>query len=211
MGALQIFTRVAGAATLALGLVAAERGLAATIPIGGGVTEVEVTAPLSALGLVAAPFGTATAAGAVFSFPVTGGTIDSHTGALRIRHDGSGVALTAPGTTKSAFVGNFVIDAAPDLTGSVTGSAAAFGFGALDDVPLFELAGPQSLGVELRITSALAGVLSSYFGAPDLTDAVFGYARPEVTPVPLPAGLALTLGGVAALGAVGLRRRRAAA
>jgi hypothetical protein len=199
------------AAALLGGLIIADRGAAAPVPIGGIKTEVEVTADLGGLGLTPAPFGTATASGAVFTFPITGGTIDTHTGALNIRHDGSGVALTAAGTPKSAFVGNFVIDAAPDLTGTVFGSAAAFGFGALDDVPLFELAGLQPLGVELRITSALAGVLTGYFEAPDLTGAVFGYARPDVAPVPLPAAGLLMLGGVAALGALGLRRRRAAA
>jgi hypothetical protein len=200
----------AGLAALVTSVTPEDVG-AATVPIGGVKTEVEVTAPLGDLGLTASPFGTATASGAVFTFPITGGTIDTATGTLNVRHDGSGVALTAPGTPLSAFVGNFVIDAAPDLTGSVFGSAAAFGFGALDDVPLFELAGLQALGVELRITSALAGVLSGYFGAPDLTGEVFGYARPDVAPVPLPAAGFLLLGGMAALGAVRMRRRRAIA
>lgn len=174
---------------------------AATVGIAGGRTAVEVTAPLGALGLTAAPFGSATASGAVFTFPITGGSIDTDTGAAVIRHDGSGVSLTAG--AKSAFVGNFVIDTG---LGQVLGDAAAFGFGAVSGVALFDLAAGETRGVPLLISQDLAGILDGYFGAAGLEGATFGYARPEIAPVPLPAGVFLILGAVAALGVAGRRR-----
>jgi hypothetical protein len=197
------------AGSLAVGAPVAN---AATVAIAGVKTDVAVTAPLGTLGLSAAPFGSATAdtsgVNPVFSFPITGGTVDTATGAAIILHDGSGVTLSAGSI--SATVGNFLIDTAAaevlgDLIDAVSGTSLAtalqlFTFGTSTALP----------GVELLISDTLAGALITTFGAPNLTGAQFGFATPDVAAVPLPAAGVLLAGAVAAIAAAALRRKRAA-
>lgn len=188
---------------------------AATVGIAGGETAVTVTAPLGALGLSGAPFGTATAdvsgPAPVFTFPVTGGTIDTGAGTARIEHDGSGVTLAAlADPSVSATVGNFLVDTG---AGIVSGGIIDAGTGSevASAVPFFEIvAGGDPRGVELLISSALAGALTDVFGADDLTGASFGFAAPDVAPVPLPPAALLLLGGLGVMGATRLRKRKAA-
>jgi hypothetical protein len=192
-------------ASLAVLAVFASPAKAASLPIIGNVTDVEVTADLAGLGLTAAPFGSGTAAGAIFTFDVTGGAVDSLTGNALVEHAGSGVALTA-GTT-SAFVGNFLIDTG---AGTVSGDGAVLGGAGFLGATLFTFGDGDALpGVELLFSSTLAGVLSSVFGAPDLTGATFGYARPDLAVVPIPAAGMLLLSALTVLGVV--RRRSLAA
>jgi hypothetical protein len=182
---------------------------AATIGIDGGQTKVTVTAPLGALGLSGITFGTATVAVVnnlpVFTFPITGGKLNTTTGNALIEHDGSGVTLSdANGTT--ATVGNFLIKTKKkavfgDLIDATTGNSLASGlklfkFGAKTELP----------GVELLITKTLATALTGVFGAPNLKGAQFGYAVPEVAAVPVPAAGVLLLGGLGLLGALRARR-----
>ena len=149
---------------------------AATVGIAGVETKVTVTAPLGALGLSGAPFGTATAdvsgANPVFTFPITGGTIDSHTDTALIEHQGSGVTLSAlADSTKSATVGNFLINTG---TGTVSGGIidAGTGMEVASGVTFFDIASSgDPRGVELLISTALAGALTDVFGAPDLEGA----------------------------------------
>jgi hypothetical protein len=173
---------------------------AATVNITGGITTVDVTADLAGLGLGAAAFGTASLSGSTFTFPISGGTVDTATGNAIIEHTGVGVALFA-GTT-AATVGNFVIDtAAATIRGNVNGGSAF--------VDLFTLGPATTQGIEVLFASPLAGALSQVFGAPDLTGATFGFANtaPATTPVPLPAAMPLLLAGLGAFGALRLRRR----
>jgi hypothetical protein len=195
------------AAAVAIGLMpgASAPAQAATLPLVGNKTEVEVTAPLGALGLGGAPFGTATVdvsgANPVFAFPVTGGTLDTATGDALVEHQGSGVtqsALADPAI--GATVGNFFIDTIAGLvSGDVIGGASG--------VPFFDLGAATPSGVELFITSELAGALTGVFGADNLTGEQFGFARPDLAPIPLPAGVWLMLAGLAAIGAARTRRR----
>jgi hypothetical protein len=179
---------------------------AAVVDLIGGTTEVLVTADLAALSLAGAPTGTATVeiSGGLplFGFGITGGTLDQATGAALIEHDGSGVSLSAG--MVSATVGNFLIDTmAMTVSGTVNGT--------LDDVPLFTFGtGTEFAGVQLLISGALAGALSSTFGVADLTGAEFAYAvpGPEVAPVPLPAGGLLLIG---AFGGLAFASRKRAA
>jgi hypothetical protein len=171
-------------------------------------TTVLVTAPLSLLGLGGAPTGTAGVSLSdgkpLFAFGITGGTIDAAGNAL-IEHDGSGVQLFAlADTSVSATVGTFLIDT---LGGTVSGIVNGSG----PSTVLFTFGEITKRGISLNISSALAGALTSVFGAPDLTGARFGFANtaPEVAPVPVAGALPLLAGGLALLGAVGLRRRRA--
>jgi glycerophosphoryl diester phosphodiesterase len=182
-------------------LSAPDTSEAATIGIAPtGVTTVEVTAPLGALGLSGVPFGTATASGAVFSFPITGGTIDTGTGNALIEHEGSGVTLSNGSVNVS--VGNFLIDT---MMGTVSGNV----IGAPGSVTFFTFGAPGATGIPLLISSELAGKLQSIFtGAPNLTDAPFGLANTSPTPVPVPAALPLLLAG---LGGLALMRRKRAA
>jgi hypothetical protein len=197
----QLKGSAAFAATAVLAL-AASQAQAASLPIIGNFTEVEVTADLAGLGLTVAAFGSATANGAVFTFPVTGGSLDSLTGNALVEHDGSGVALTAGAF--SAFVGNFLIDTG---LATVFGDGAVLGGAGFSGAPLFTFGTGDALpGVELLISPALAGALSAVFGAPDLTGATFGYARPDLAVVPVPAAGVLLLSALGALGA--LRRRQ---
>lgn len=176
--------------SIALGLATSAAHAAAIV---AGETTVEVTADLTGLGLGGSPFGTATASGAVFTFPITGGT--ENQGDLRILHDGSGVTLftlDAMDTTE-VTVGNFVID---------TSAATVFGdvIGGPTDLDLFAF-GTASGGIGLDITATLAGALTSTFGAPDLTGVQFGIANtsPITAPVPLPASMVLLAAGLAAI------------
>lgn len=168
-----------------------------------GITTVEVTANLTGLGLGGAPVGTATASNGVFSFPITGGTIDTVTGNALIEHDGSGVqlfALADPAVNVS--VGNFLIDT---FAGTVSGNV----LGAPGSVTFFTFGTPGASGIPLLISSDLAGALQSIFtGAPDLTGAEFGLANTFPTPVPVPAALPLLL---ADLGGLALLRHKRAA
>lgn len=202
--------------TLATGCLAASLALggpAQAATIVGGETQVTVTANLPGLGLNAQPFGTATADGATFTFPITGGTAGAD--GATIAHEGSGVTLftgDAPDADDSiaATVGNFLID---------TMAAAVFGdvVGGPDELQNLELFifSPDdddfSDGIDLDISDTLGGLLADVFGAPTLNGAQFGVAStsPDVAPVPLPAGGWLLLGGLGALGVV--RRRRKAA
>ncbi|MEM9710489.1 MAG: VPLPA-CTERM sorting domain-containing protein [Pseudomonadota bacterium] len=171
---------------------------AATVKVTGGLTTLDVTADLGSLGLSAFAFGTASFDGSTFSFPITGG--DDASGALQIEHDGVGVVLA--GGTKSATVGNFIIDLGlGQILGNVNGGTAF--------APLFDLAaGPTSDTVAVNISATLAGALTSIFSAPNLTGAEFGIAstNPDLAPVPLPAAMPLLLAGLGGL--VLLRRRR---
>ncbi|MCC5795462.1 MAG: VPLPA-CTERM sorting domain-containing protein [Chromatiales bacterium] len=195
----------AALASLAMAATLSAPAAAATLPpslaLIGNFTEVEVTADLAALGLTAAPFGSATASGAVFTFPVTGGVVFTDTSEALVEHDGSGVALTA-GVT-SAFVGNFFIDTE---AGTVSGDGAVLGGAGFLGTTLFNFGTGDALpGIELLFSSDLAGVLSAVFGAPDLTGATFGYARPDLQVIPIPAaGLLL----ISALGTLVVARRR---
>ncbi len=192
---------------VALGLTA---GAVQAAPITGGETDVTVTADLAALGLGAAPFGTATADGATFTFPITGGN-SAEDGALTILHDGSGVTLSTldAADETEATVGNFVIDtAAETVFGDVIG-----GPGGLEFFTFGEAEG----GIGLDIAAPLAGALTSVFGAADLTGVPFGVATtaPEFdtgespAPVPLPASALLLVAALGGLGALGRRRRAA--
>ncbi|WP_299356798.1 hypothetical protein [uncultured Shimia sp.] len=196
--------RILGLAiVLGLTVPVAEKATASTV-ISGGITQVDVTADLTGLGLIGFPFGSATAADSVFSFPITGGSAIAPDDLL-IEHDGSGVTLQALASlTTQATVANFLIDT---VAGGVFGDV----IGGANDVFLFEFGSGDDLpGIELEITSQFATALTSVFGAPDLTGATFGYAStsPDLAPVPLPAGLPLLLGGMAIL--FGLRRRNQA-
>ncbi|MEO1423173.1 MAG: PEP-CTERM sorting domain-containing protein [Pseudomonadota bacterium] len=186
-------------------LATATLGEAATVPISGGVTTVEVTADLAGLGLTGAPFGTAgvdvSGPNPVFAFDITGGSVDDGTGAALIEHDGSGVTLTS--ATQGITIGNFLIDTdGANLSGDVVGGATGIAF--------FDLGTPTVAGIPLLITADLSGVLSLLFGAPDLVGAEFGIANtaPEVAPVPLPASLPMLLGALVVAG-VAARRRAA--
>jgi hypothetical protein len=176
---------------------------AATIGIAPtGVTTVKVTANLGALGLGGAPVGTATFADGVFSFPITGGTFDTATTDALIEHEGSGVRLfTTSGDLKEVSVGNFLIDT---MKGTVSGDI----LGGASGVTFFTLGGPVDGSIPLLISPALAGALTSIFGAGNLSGEEFGLANTNPAVVPLPAGLPLLLAGVGGLAL--LRRKRAA-
>jgi len=186
-------------------LALAAPATAATLPIVGDETRIEVTADLGGLGLAAAPVGAATVdvtgTNPVFTFPITGGSLDTATGNALIAHDGSGVELSAladPAITGS--IGDFDID---------TGSAQVFGavFGTPAGAsPLFDIVGLDSRGAELAISEFFAGKLTGVFGAPDLTGAQFGFAVPDVATVPVPAALPLMAGGLGLMAFVARRR-----
>lgn len=190
----------------AVAALALSAGAAAALPIVGGITTVDVApvAPaLDSLGLSAAPFGSATADGTVFSFPITGGTAEG--AVLTILHEGSGVTLSGGG--QEATVGNFVIETA---TAQILGDV----IGGPQDVPLFDFGDVGDDGIPLLVTAPLAQTLDAVFGSDDgdsdefgLTGALFANAATAPDVVPVPAALPLLALGLAAMGAIGLRRR----
>jgi hypothetical protein len=188
---------------LVAGLVGAASHAATILPTEN--TTVLVTAPLAALGLGGAPTGSATVTTTgdfpLFSFGITGGSVDKSGNAL-IEHDGSGVKLFAlANPSVSASVGNFLVNT---LAGTVSGIVN----GAGPSVVLFNFSEVTPKGIALNISSTLAGALKGVFGAPDLTGARFGFANtaPQVAPVPIPAPFALLLGAVGGLAVI--RRAR---
>ncbi len=198
---------VAGAAAAAL---AASGGMASALSITGGQTAVTVTADLASLGLGAGLVGSASLSDGQVVFPITGGSTDG-TDAM-IEHEGSGVNLFAlADSSVNVSAGNLLIDtAAATVFGDASIGSDDLGSPDISDAPFFSF-GPGSTlpGVQLLITPELAGALQTVFaGAPDLTNAEFGYAvpSPEVapapSPVPLPAGVFLLLGALGSLGLV---------
>ena len=187
--------------------VADEEGPVAIV---GGETFVEITAPLGDLGLAAAPFGGASADGATFILPITGGQTSMD--GLVVEHEGSGITLSAladPSTAVTA--GNFVIDLTIDtpeegLLGDVIGGA--------EGLSLFEFGDGNEPGLPLLVGETLAGALTDVLGAPDLTGAEFGLASSAPmfedagapAPIPVPAGLPLLAAGLVGLGLVARRR-----
>lgn len=163
------FVRAAFAALLAT-FMSAGPAQAATI-IGGG-TEVALTAAptLTSLGLSFNTFGSSSTrivnGVPVATFLITGGTVNDTTGALLVRHDGSGILFSANNSTLS--IGNFLIDSAAGLV-SATTIANGTGLGV---VPVFNI-GP---GLTLNLTSQAAGAFTQVFGAPNLTGATIGTA-----------------------------------
>jgi hypothetical protein len=203
-----LFRTMLAAAAL---LSAAAAAQAATVPLAGVSTAVTVSADLTGLGLGGAPSGSATVDVVdglpVFTFPITGGFIDTATGFASIEHDGSGVTLSAlADPALFVTVGNFLIDT---QTGFISGDVLDGAAGFIPAVPFFELGAATDLGLTLAITPELAGALTAVFGAPDLAGATFGFGAPDVAPVPLPGAFGLMLAGLGALGAARLRRRAA--
>ena len=180
------------------------------VAIVGGATTVEVTAPLGGLGLAAAPFGSATADGATYAFPITGGQTGMD--GLLVEHEGSGVTLSALADPSTAVtVGNFVVDLTVDtpeegLLGDVIGGA--------EGLPLFDFGEATEVGLPLLVSGTLAGALTDVFGASDLTGAEFGVASTAPVfedaatpaPIPVPASLPLLAAGLIGLGLVARRR-----
>ena len=137
-----------------------------------GTTSLEVTAPLSSLGLSAAPLRPATADGATFAFPIVT-PLKKAQRSGRIAHTG-GIVLSAGG--KSLRLRNFLVRLDKgDLTAEVNGGSR---------VPIVTLEVPA--GAELgrdpvgpivaRLTPQAAGALTQTFGAPDLTGVELGKA-----------------------------------
>lgn len=200
------------AATLAAGLAPAAHA-ATPLPIIDGFTSVTLTSAtaLGGLGLTVGTLGSA-----IFSpgsdgtpivyFPITGGQIDTSNFAGTIEHAGSGLSLSAGGTTLNLT--NFVIDT---TTLTLAGDANAGALSA-SGVSLFNigLSGQASAPYTLSLTAAAAGALTTLFGAPDLTGTQIGLAStlPVTAPVPEPATVASMLAGLALLGGVMGRRRR---
>ena len=180
------------------------------VAIVGGATTVDVTAPLGDLGLAAAPFGSATADGGAFTFPITGGQTGMD--GLLVEHEGSGVTLSALADPSIAVtVGNFVIDLTID-----TPEGGLFGdvIGGAEGLPLFDFGEATEAGLPLFVSGTLAGALSDVFGAPDLTGAEFGVAATAPVfesaaapaPIPVPASLPLLAASLIGLGLVARRR-----
>ena len=185
----------------------------ATVAITGGTTTIFLTSEplLNALpvgGVSLNPLGTATTnAGAVTELllPITGGTLDTTTGALLLQHVGSGIQF-ADASSNEVNLNDLVID-----TASATVSATVTG----------DFGGPVGPSNETVFSIFLASILVT---TPDLDlilnglDPVvpngfaFGVlADPETAVVPLPAALPLLLTALAAMGLLGWRRKRAAA
>ena len=109
--ALLIVGLALGALALASPAMAAEAHSAGTVKVKGGQTSLTVAkgtaAVLSKNGVVLTPVKPATAHGATFSFPITGGSVNPKTAAGTISHSG-GLRFRAGHTTLT--VNDFVID-----------------------------------------------------------------------------------------------------
>lgn len=175
----------------------------------GNQTDVEVTAfdALTGLGLTLSPFGTATidATGAlpVATFAITGGTVDDMTGDAMILHEGSGLTFTAGAI--SVTYSDFVIDTATSmLTSTVTtmgGTPGTIDLFTIDD------------SMNLFLTDAAAGGLTTAFGAPNLAGTQFGTATIDLAvtdpgAVPEPGTWMMMILGFGLVGGAMRHRRR---
>ncbi|MEO1020431.1 MAG: VPLPA-CTERM sorting domain-containing protein [Pseudomonadota bacterium] len=159
---------------------------------------------LGANSITPSPIDPATASGAVFSFPISGGDtspfIITHTGGLRLEGGGSFIEAS-----------DFVIDVD---SGFVISTVIGSAFSGPLSANIFELANVQAgppILVDLAITSTFNTALGSTFAGgsdPGLTGVVFGTASTNPVPVPLPATLPLIAVGLGAL--YWVRRRRQA-
>ena len=160
------------------------------IPAGGSTAvalDADFVAALGTLGLTPATLGDATLADGSISFPITGGTVtvfDKSSGYRpyvqgTLLHEGSGLSLTAGGTTVELT--GFTID--PGTPARLFGDVAVNGQQAVASAPLFDLDGttlnPISMdaegnavlqGTTVKLTPEAAELLNSTFG----TDALQG-------------------------------------
>ncbi|MDJ0859581.1 MAG: VPLPA-CTERM sorting domain-containing protein [Dinoroseobacter sp.] len=195
------------------GLLSAGAATAATMPIIGGLTTVDVTLDLGPI--IATPAGVASASGSVFSFPITGGGVDMSNNAS-IEHDGSFVTLSFG--ADFVTVGNFVIDTASGgLNGVANGTGIQTG---ASQAQLFTFGSTTAAGTQLLISPTLntalgatfgTAALEQVFGTDNVTGAEFGLANTAPQVVPLPAAGWLLLAGVGGLAALKRKRRPSAA
>ena len=190
----------------ALSLAASVSVHAATVDITGGETTVTVTADLGSLGLTPALTGTATEDNGALVFNITGGSVDTGTGAALIEHDGSGLNLSDGNVT--TMVSDFLIDT---TAGTVSGMLN----NTIDDVVFFTFGSTSPQGIQLLVSDQLALALTAAFMAPNLSGAEFGFASaaPEVESlpaIPLPAGLPLLAVGLVAFGVIRRQQKKAA-
>jgi hypothetical protein len=160
------------------------------IPAGGSTAVAlgaDFVAALGTLGLTPATVGDATLADGSISFPITGGTVtvfDKSSGYRpyvqgTLLHEGSGLSLTAGGTTVELT--NFTVD--PGTPARLFGDVAVNGQLAAPSAPLFDLDGttlnPISMdsdgnavlqGTTVKLSPEAAELLNSTFG----TDALAG-------------------------------------
>jgi hypothetical protein len=164
----------------------------ATVPaVPGGSTAVALdagfTSALTTLGLTPGTVGTAALSGSTVTFPITGGTVTVYDKASGYRpwvqgvlfHEGSGLSLTAGGTTVQLT--NFVID--PGKPARLFGDVFVNGQQAAMNAPLFDLNGKDLgapttdangntvlSGTQVKVSPEAAALLDSTFK----TDAVKG-------------------------------------
>jgi hypothetical protein len=160
------------------------------IPAGGSTAvalDADFVAALGTLGLTPATLGDATLADGSISFPITGGTVtvfDKSSGYRpyvqgTLLHEGSGLSLTAGGTTVELT--GFTID--PGTPARLFGDVAVNGQQAVASAPLFDLDGttlnPIAMdaegnavlqGTTVKLSPEAAELLNSTFG----TDALQG-------------------------------------
>ena len=160
------------------------------IPAGGSTAvalDADFVAALGTLGLTPGTVGGATLADGSVSFPITGGTVtvfDKATGYRpyvqgTILHQGSGLSLTAGGTTVELT--NFTVD--PGTPARLFGDVSVNGELAVPSAPLFDLNGstlnPISMdaegnavlqGTTVELSPEAADLLNTTFG----TDALAG-------------------------------------
>ncbi len=175
---------------------------ASTVDLAGDFTAVELISfeLLNGLGLSVGPTGLATVdnsgSNPIFTFPVTGGTLDTVTGAALIEHDGSGLSITDGADTLT--LENFFIDTdAGEMYGDVGINGTDAG-----NALLFTLSGSNTL----LLSQPAADVLNDLFDTKLKKREKFGRATIKLTPVPVPAALPLLLSAIVGLGFLSRRR-----
>ena len=196
--------------------------VASAAPVVDGITAVEVTVDLGPIeaGLIG-DASLADADGLVVNFPITGGDLDPDTLGGTIEHAGSGLSLSANGTTvnltdfvidtvNSQLLGNVAVAGGADL-----GQVAIFDF-SLDGLTPGQITDTDDPAISLLFTSAAAGALADALVIPALADLAgleFGLAATAPvlgdvgSEIPLPGAAIFFVTGAAALAA----RRRARA
>lgn len=186
------------------------------LPVVGGFTSIQLTDSIlsyepTITGIGSVQLSPGSDNKAIAYFPITTGSLDTVSYLGDIQHIGSGLSISKGGS--SVQLTDFIINTSNNkVFGNVTAGATDFGTVALFDIGTSGNAfAPFSLAYTQVASDVLFPLLSGV-NSGSIAGVTFGFANtlPITAAVPEPSTYALLIGGLAVVGALANRRRRAA-